>query len=488
MDRGTPNEMDGSLKEKTGSPPRQTLMLAACVVFAAWVGSAILSSRCLYADGAHEFIRVLQAQNFVTLMWSRHFAFYAYEFPLVLAIKLGVTNLAGLRFAFGLGCFSPWPLALAACYWMAPRHFWLAAMGCAAGYLNASFMAVGEHILAHALFWPALFALLFAQPLKPMAAFFLLAAAAGLLFSYESQILLCVPLAALAGWRSQAERQNGNRLAWAICLVAAALFLAAICIGWFSVLMPELPSNFIGFKTSTAAILGHPGWTLTWTLAWLGLVLAACFSETIWRGASGKIGFYVLFLAVAVWGTWPLLAPGRLDNGVEVDNRSLDALVPLALFPVALMLRFRPRWFEVRRERIVAAAAVLLLAQSLWQISATICWYRDVVCLQDILATKRGIVPVHSTVLAADGMEGRDMHPDSIGGRFDWTWPCLSIALAPNPKINCLVCSEVFLDPAVRRYYWQPFDPFKPETLPDLEHFGLDFSGYVSALNGSNQK
>jgi hypothetical protein len=189
-----------------------------------------------------------------------------------------------------------------------------------------------------------------------------------------------------------------------------------------------------------------------------------------------------------VWGTWPLLAPNQLDNGIQYDNRALDLLVPLVLLPVALILRFRPEWIEPKRRRLVQLTAALLIAQSLWQISATLNWYRDVVWMQEILASKRGIVPVRSTALAVDGMEGRELRPDAIGGRFDWSWPCLSVALSPNPKINSLICSEVFMDPTIRSHFWQPFDPFKPETLPDLEHYGIDFTGYITALRESGAK
>ena len=85
-------------------------------------------------------------------------------------------------------------------------------------------------------------------------------------------------------------------------------------------------------------------------------------------------------------------------------------------------------------------------------------------------------------------MEGRELYKDAMGGRFDWVWPCLSISLAPNQKINCLACSEVYLDPGIRRQFWQPFDPLKPETLPNLEHYGLDFSGYTDAVRKMNIK
>ena len=190
------------------SAGRPNWMPVALLVFALWIVAAIGSSRCLYADGAHEFIQTLRAQNFVAFMWSRHFAFYIFEFPLVMAIKLGVTNMNLLRTAFGLGCFLPWPVVLWCCHRMAPRYFWVAVAGCAAGYLNACYMAVGEHILAHAFFWSSLFAILFARPLQPLAAVILLGSASGLLFSYESQLFLCLPLAALSF--GGPERKRGN--------------------------------------------------------------------------------------------------------------------------------------------------------------------------------------------------------------------------------------------------------------------------------------
>jgi hypothetical protein len=459
----------------------QNPMPAACVIFAVSIAAAIFSSRCLYADGAHEFVRVLQAQDFVVLMWSRHFAFYIYEFPLVLAIKLGVTNLGWLRFAFSLGCFLPWPLVMTACYWMSPKHFWLVVVSCAAGYLNTAYVAVSEHILAHAFFWPSLFAILFARPLKPLAAVILLASAAAMMFSYESQCILCLPLALLALWRAWQEKIEKSRWTWVIFLAASALFFAGVAIGLCAILMPEIPANFTGFKANTLNLLTHKGWTLTWTIVWACLALAVWLSEKTGRLLFHKGGICLLIAALIVWGTWPLLMPDQLDAARQYDNRILAMLIPMALLPVALILRFRPQWIESRSERLARLAAALLIAQSLWQISATWRWHQEVGRMQTILESYRGIVPLRSTVLAAGVMESRE-------AQFDWTWPCLSISLAPHQKINCLICSEIYMDPMVRLHYWQPFDPYKPETLPNLAHYGMDFSGYVAALHELNVK
>lgn len=113
--------------------------------------------------------------------------------------------------------------------------------------------------------------------------------------------------------------------------------------------------------------------------------------------------------------------------------------------------------------------------QSTWQICATWQWHADVGKLQNVLRSYSGVIPLHSTALAASCIESRT-------AEFDWTWPCLSIALYPGKNIHSLVCSEGYIDPRYRQMIWQPFNPLDVETLPDLKHYNLDFRGYASAL------
>lgn len=459
-------------------------MPLACVVFGAWIVLAIFSSRCLYADGAHEFIRVLQAQDFVSLIWSRRFTFYIHEFLLVLAIKLGVTNMSFLRFAFGLGCFLPWPVVLLCCHWISPKHFWVAIMGCAAGYLNACYMAIGEHILAHAFYWSSLFVIVFARPLKPLAALILLTSAVCLLFSYESQLFLCLLLAVLSLWRiveEARERSSLNYWSRIVLLVAAGLFLASSGIGFYAVIKPKNPAEFMGFKAHVEALLFQKGWTLTWTILWSCLMLSVWLSEKASNIITHRIGILIIFCALVVWGTWPLLLPEGLNAEKQFHNRILNLLVPLSMLPVVLILKYHPEWIESKASRLGQMAAILLLVQSVWQISATWQWHRDVGRLQAVLSSSEGIVPLHASILGTSSIESRTMD-------FDWTWPCLSIALNPDRQIRSLVCSEFYVSPQYRGMFWQPFDPLKTETLPDLKHYGIEFTNYIAALRSQDVK
>jgi len=117
--------------------------------FGAWIVLAIFSSRCLYADGAHEFIRVLQAQDFVSLIWSRCLRFTSTNFCCS-SHQAGRDEHEFFALCLWAGLFSSVAGGLAVLSLDFTEHFWVAIMGCAAGYLNACYMAIGEHILAHA--------------------------------------------------------------------------------------------------------------------------------------------------------------------------------------------------------------------------------------------------------------------------------------------------------------------------------------------------
>jgi hypothetical protein len=451
--------------------------------FLAWNLAALATDFCLYADGAHEFLQVLEARDTVPLWWSRHFVYDINQFPLMAAIKLGVTNLPALRLMYGIGLFLPWPLALWLCHRISRENFWLAVVGCAAGYLNGAYMPCGQHILSHALFWPALFALLFARPLKPFTAVILLVMAISLQFAYESQTFLCVPLLTLALYRAWQERKEKRSLAALVFLIAAGLFLLSILNGLFSLKMPEIPVNLDGFRNNTRRLLHHPGWTVGWTLVWGGTLVAALRSESFLHALGRRGGFFLLAGVVLIWGSEPLWASHPIDTGLQYDHRAMNLFVPLALVPIGLILAFRPAWLVKWRPAIIRFATVILIAQSLWHLSCAVLWYRDVRELRQILATRQGLVSLNTTALAGKGMLGREFDSSFIGGRFDWAWLLLSIALTPQKNVQCLISSDLYMDPIKWRTCWMPkADPFRPEKLPDLQYYGINYTNYAAAL------
>jgi hypothetical protein len=457
-----------------------SIMALACGVFIISIFWEILSARSLYGDGSFNYINDLAHGNFAGFSGVRSIADDIFEFPMLMAMRLGVTNLFWLRFLFGLGRLIPWPVALLLCYRVAPRHFWLAALACGAGYLNAAFVVVGEHIVAHAFFWPAVFALVFARPLTPFAAATLLLSATILPESYESLLFLGPFLAALAIWRVFDRKET----AWArgVCFAAAILFVLAAAIAFAAIHKPANGRELGGFKGDAFVILRNPGWTLKWTALWILLMAGICFSEGFRRIATKPAALVVLAAAVGLWGAWPLLKPDDLNPARQFNARFLDLAVPLALLPIAIAMAALPKWFESRRGQLAAFSAALLLAQSLWQVSATWQWQRFTGVLRGILVSRTGYLSLSQTPLAPGSVPGRTFH--FVGGVFDWDNPCLCIALSPGGRVRMMLHSA----PDGYAARWQPFDPLNPKTFPDLRRYGVDYSDYQAAIGAASAK
>lgn len=455
-------------------------MAVACWAFAISIVLEILSARSLYGDGSFNYINDLASGKFAGFSGVRSIADDIFEFPMLIAMRLGLTNLFCLRLLFGLGRLIPWPVALLLCHRIAPRHFWLAALACGAGYLNASFVAVGEHIVAHAFFWPAVFALVFARPLTPFAAVTLLLSAVILLESYESLLFLGPLLAVLALWRVF----DGREKMWArgVCFIAAILFILAAAIAFNAISKPANGRELGGFKSDAFGMLLHPGWTMKWTALWICLMAGICFSERFRRIAAHPAAPILLIFAIGLWGAWPLLKPDDLNPARQFNARFLDLAIPLALLPVSLAVAAVPKWFESRRHQLVVLSAALLLAQSLWQISATWQWQRFVGILRGVLVSRTGYLSLSETPLAKNSIQGQSLH--FVGGLFDWDNPCLCIALSPGGRVRMMLHSA----PDGYAARWQPFDPLDPKTFPDLRRYGVDYSDYQTAIGMASAK
>ena len=452
----------------TPACPLPDLTRPALWVFGTFILAAVMSGRCLYGDGSHEFVRVLEAGTFVPLLGLRNYASNCYEFFLVVAIKLGITDLGLLRIAFGLGCFLPWPVALWVCHRFAPRHFWLVVLACAGGYMNAAFLAVGEHVIAHAFFWICLFALLYVRPLTPLAGGLLLLSAVILCRSYESLLFLGPPLAGIALWRAA-----GRPVRWVerlTLLVASVCFLVATATSLRGTLFPEVPGNLSGFKQGLLSELLSPSWTFGWSLGWTLLFPGLMVSPTLRRDLSSKWLQGLLAAGLAVWGLGPILLPGLLMPRTQHSDRFLELLVPLALLPVALLLAWRPDGLQPYRTWLVRFSASFLLAQALWQLSATWQWTGFVGTLRGVLASRTGPLPVAATPIAAGVIDGQALN-------FDWWWanPSLSIVLSPGGQVRSML-----MPPSPQK--WEPFNPLDPRRLPKLERYGINYRAYVATL------
>ena len=70
----------------------------------------------LSADGVHYFVRVLDSGTFLQVDWARRFAEYIIQWPLVFAVRAGVTHVPVLSAFFALGIYLPYLLSFTLSY------------------------------------------------------------------------------------------------------------------------------------------------------------------------------------------------------------------------------------------------------------------------------------------------------------------------------------------------------------------------------------
>ena len=213
-------------------------------VFALWHSWEV---RALFNDGAVFFIATVHQQSPVHFYAARDYAMLAMQFPLTLALRLGVTDLNWLARLLSFGMFAL-PTAIYHLALVRAREdaALLAAViiAIAAIFMTTSFSIVGEYNTAYAL--AVLAAVLLASNVRPSVidALLLVAIAAFALRVYETFVFLGPALAAMALWTVRRGPCPGVGFPVSGVLRAALLagFMAVVClaslIGRYAIFLP----------------------------------------------------------------------------------------------------------------------------------------------------------------------------------------------------------------------------------------------------------
>lgn len=199
-----------------------SLLMIFCFVF------AVKSYDGLYADGANFLAHALMAKDFYSVWPWREFAINLNQFPLILAITLGVRSVDVLAALYTAGLVAIPMSCYATTTWLT-RSNTLAAIANAfvicCVYFPTALFAVGEFHVLYALFWLSAVIILFRPRLGRVEVGVLLFAGLAMMYSYELSAITGVILAGVCLVRATRYRGDFPRAAW---LGFAALFLLAM--------------------------------------------------------------------------------------------------------------------------------------------------------------------------------------------------------------------------------------------------------------------
>jgi hypothetical protein len=422
----------------------------------------LLTKRYYFADGAAYFFRILERGDFLAFDWQRQFAQYATQFPVVAALKLGVTWRALLSALFGAGLYAPYFVSLLLCHRVLrdrePQLMAFPLLAYATASFDSSFSIVSEaHVIA-AVFWPMFFYIYVREQFKLMDLLTLLSLCVLSVLTYASTVLLAPLLLVGVARRLVASTRDLRRnLYWgavALALIAAFLF------GLEALIFPRDPANRQSAVTALSYLKDYLPVIFT-GVTFLGVVTMAAIPGP--APAARRRVVALLAATALAFVAAALIQPELIRPADDFHARVLLVLVPAALGAIALVYVLRGvRLGEDRWAGVFQVIRIAVVFQLLWQANATYQWYGFYQAFQDEISSHHGLLPFEDSLLARDRVGLQTLRPMIMG----WTNPLMSVVMARDGEVNALLLAPA--DEALR-----PIDPSHP---PDLSRYGIRYN------------
>lgn len=419
---------------------------------------AVLTNRFFYADGCHYFFDILRKEGFDAFASSRLYAQYATQLPVVLAIKLGLSDRLLLAWIFGATLYGLPLLSLWACYRLAePRRLVIYPMlAFLTGYLSEFSPIVNEIHMMFCVFWVLLF-LLMREKIGLAGKAAILVLAFSFLRLYEASLFLAPLLLVPVFWKLRRAASLRRRAFW---IAVGALLLYGMGTAGHQILFPRDATNKGNFVAAAGLLWIRNPHIYVYALLAIATVVACRTWKDIRVRTVGRLGVAIIAASLVLFYAHPEF----LCVGSSITSRPLLLMVPFGLaLPVLYLHRtgcarpVAPRWTWL--------AAVLIAAYQVGvHTSITIQWHGYQQVVRTVLAEESGprVVELQDTVLA------RPKIGNQLVGLLNWEWtlPTLSVVLAPGGRVSRVVYNEA-----------AEYKPLDPHNLPILkDRFGIEYT------------
>ena len=437
--------------------------LAACLLWAlalwhAWV------CRGLFVDGAVFMSQIAASEWFFAFYAPRVYAMILGQIPVVIGIKLGVTDLHWLSRLLSLGLFGL-PTIF---YFFALRRvrhdpvllaFVLAAIG--AVFYTTSFFIVGEYNTLYGMMILAAAMLATADRLTAREGLILALVAFVALRTYEAALYLAPIVAAMILWRiwSAAQRPFWPTLLYLAavgCLGGGfAIALDSILVPWDAQHRDEAATTIINFWQNMQFVLALC--TLLTVVVW-GLVRPADLATArpyIW----GSVWIALLALSPLLGLTDGQVRPlAKSQYVARTMGGGVISAIIIAMWVYAADFGQRLAAVQVVRtppaaRNLLALSIALFIAVHPSDLYLTATWSRYLDAFRATVQTRSGLVPYEETPLAT--------RPHILLVE-NWTIPSSSLVLRATRRDGVVLTPKNFKD-------WQPYNP--AEGYPDLGRY-----------------
>jgi len=419
----------------------------------------ILLEKQLSLDGVHYFYRVLETGTFFNIAWSRRFAEYLIQWPLLFAAKAGITNVPLLTAIFGFGIFSVYLFSVWYSWYLVREKAPLVMVFPIASYLiignTGDYWFVGEHHVLTALTWPLLFLVICRTKLTATQWVILVLLSLAYTRLYETGVLpsliIVVFLLANGGLRKTAGQRYG------VVIVASLLVIGAM-ISVYYILYPVSGQNKGAFIDSITRLkhiveLKYLGLSLL-------LLLGGWVLETIGRVKLAKTVFLTTMIPVIIYVYIRFTSDYSLTAYWSFSSRTLTVLALPLLMIGAIWAHHGNKDVDLIAIKVFFFVAVLFLGAN--AIDQRNWWVVRAEMKRAISVTEEG------TFLSIS--ETRLSHNHH---RFTWNNPLLGIVWSA-PCVRAIILNSP------EEISWEPFDPKSILVLTDYVKYSKKFPVLVN--------
>jgi len=419
----------------------------------------------LSLDGVSYFFHVLENRGFADIAWSRRFTEYLTEWPLVLAVKLGVTNVAVLVKIYAVGIYFPYCLSFCFCWYLVrdtePSLLWFPLAGYIGFNILSDYDLIADHHVLAVMTWPLLLLLLKDRELRWSEGVMLWILA--ILYSrmYETAVISALLLAAIAAGRLLFFRNKRER---AIVIVCILLLVIAAVVGAQFIFEPRSPQNRGAFLDSIWVNLRN--WEAIATISFLGLFgLSWLVSDRL--RLLKNISFVCSLVPIVMYCWFRFANPDyAMPAHTSFSSRTLVAVVVPALIIGGVLVTLFKRRMNTVGLSVFSLGFLVMTVFNLYDLRN---WNLVREEFLRVIETEKMFVSIDDTLLADQTLDLR---------HYRWSW---------NNSLLSLVWSKDCVRTIVLNSPDGPQGPFNPREKLVLKRY-LQYHEKFNSVDVESEK
>jgi hypothetical protein len=375
----------------------------------------------LSQDGVNYFFRILENQDYAYVAWSRRFTEYLTEWPLVLAVRSGVTDIELLIDIFSYGIYFPYLASFLLCLYVVRDEdkslLWFPIAGYFGFNVLSDYDLIADHHAMAVMTWPILLMLLKTRPLIWTEGVVLTILLVLYTRMYETAVLtagLLVVVSVIRIFRYRKQREL------VLMVTSILLLMVVMLIAVIYIVDPRSPANRGSFLDSIW--VNKRNWEALATCSFIGIFSIGWIISDKWKKIKNLV-FSFAIVPIIYYVFLRFTTDYAMTAYISFSSRTLSGIVLPGLILLAAIVVYGKRTLN----RVgICASLIAFLVMTGFNLADLRYWTGVKQEFLAVLNSDARYISIDDTIL-------RNNHY-----RWSWNNPLLSLAWS-SPCVRTIV-------------------------------------------------